>query len=181
MQEPKPPVIEPFTFVFSWRRLLVHSAIMGVCVTLGLMTWYFGKPPSVRFYETKSEELTTKIAPHIDMALDVRSSVAVKESHPLQVELFKGNVFFNSASNASSQLEVKVGNALIKDIGTRFSIETHKDGSHHIAVAEGHIKIHVASGIYQINALEQADFDDMKISKHMLASERDVAPWRSGQ
>lgn len=160
---------------------MVHSAIMGVCVTLGLMTWYFGKPPSVRFYETKSEELTTKIAPHIDMALDVRSSVAVKESHPLQVELFKGNVFFNSASNASSQLEVKVGNALIKDIGTRFSIETHKDGSHHIAVAEGHIKIHVASGIYQINALEQADFDDMKISKHMLASERDVAPWLYGQ
>lgn len=182
MQEPKPPVIEPFTFVFSWRRLLVHSAIMGVCVTLGLMTWYFGKPPSVRFYETKSEEqLTTKIAPNINMALDIRSSVAVKDSQPLQVELFKGNVFFNTENNASNQLEVKVGNALIKDIGTRFSIETQKDGNHRIVVAEGHIKIHVASGIYQINALEQADFDDMNISKHMLASERDVAPWRSGQ
>lgn len=181
MQESKPPVIEPYSFVFSWRRLLIHSTIMGVCVILGLMTWYFGKPPSVRFYETKSEELTTKIAPHINMALDVRSSVAVKESQPLQVELFKGNVFFSTESNSSNQLEVKVGNALIKDIGTRFSIETQKDGNHHIAVAEGQIKIHVSSGVYHINALEQADFDDMKISKHTLASERDIAPWRVGQ
>ncbi len=181
MKEPEPPVIEPFTFVFSWRRFMVHCAIMGVCVTLGLMTWYFGKPHSIRFYETNSEEqLATSIAPSIDMALDIRSSVAVKESQPLHVELFKGNVFFDIKKNATSQLEVKVGNVIIKDFGTRFSIQMQKDGSSHVAVADGHITIHVASGVYQLNAFEQADFDDARISKHMLASERDIAPWRSG-
>lgn len=182
MQKPEPPVIEPFTFVFSWRRFLLHCAIMGVCVLLGLMTWYFGKPHSVRFYETKSEEsLATAIAPGIDMALDTRSSAAVKEGQPLQVELFKGNVYFDINKNAASQLEVKVGNAIIKDFGTRFSIQMHKDGSSHIAVANGHIKIHVASGIYQINALEQVAFDDASISKHRLVTERDIAPWRAKQ
>ena len=182
MQEPKPPIIEPFTFVFSWRRFLVHCAIMGFCVLLGLMTWYFGKPHSIRFYETKAEEqLATPIAPGIDMALDILSSVAVKDSQPLQIELFKGNVYFDVKEKAAGKLEVKVGKALIKDIGTRFSIQMYKDGNSHIAVADGHIKIHVAFGVYQINAHEQADFDDASISKHRLITERDIAPWRSNQ
>lgn len=180
MQKPEPPVIQPFTFVFSWRRFALHCAIMGVCVLLGLMTWYFGKPYSIRFYETKSEaQLTTAIARDIDMVLDIRSSVAVKESQPLQVELFKGNVYFDIKKDAINQLEVKVGNAIIKNIGTRFSIRMQKDGSSHVAVADGHIKIQVTSGTYQINALEQAEFDDARISKHSLITERDIAPWRS--
>lgn len=182
MQKPEPPVIQPFTFVFSWRRFSLHCAIMGVCVLLGMMTWYFGKPYSVRFYETKSEsQLATTIMPDIDMVLDIRSSVAVKESQPVQVELFKGSVYFDIKKNATNQLEVKVGNAIIKNTGTRFSIQMQKDGSGHIAVADGHIKIQVASGIYQINALEQAEFDDARISKHRLITEHDIAPWRSDQ
>lgn len=179
MQEPEPPVIQPFVFTFSWRRFLVHCAIMGICIILGLMTWYFGKPPNIRFYETKPEEqLTAAIAPHIDMALDIRSFVAIKEDQPLQAELLKGNVYFDIKKNAANLLEVKVGNAIIKNSGTRFSIEKHPNGSNHIAVADGYIKIHVASGVYQINALEQADFDDTNISKHRLIAERDIAPWR---
>lgn len=179
MQEPKP---EPFKFVFSWRRFLVHCALLGVCVMLGLMTWYFGKPPSIRFYETESEEqLTAAIAPGIDMALDTRSSIAVKDGQPLQVEMFKGNVYFDINKNTTNQLEAKVGNAIIQGFGTRCSIQMHKNGNNHVAVADGHIKIHVASGIYQINAFEQVDFDDISISKHQLIADRNIAPWRLQQ
>jgi len=182
MQVPEPPVSSPFTFVFSWRRLLMHGAIMSVGVLLGLLAWHIAKPPSVRFYETKSEQpLATTIAPHITMALDIQSSVAIKDSEPLQVELFKGNVYFDIEENATSKIEVKVGQALVKDIGTRFSIRMHKDGSGHIAVANGQIKIHVASGVYQINAHEQVDFDDTRISQHRLITEHDIAPWRFAQ
>lgn len=181
MQKPEPPVITPYTFVFSWRRFLVHCSIMGFCVLLGLMTWYFGKPHSVRLYETKSESLTATIAPNIDMALDIHSSIAVKDGKPLQIELFKGNVYFDVKENAASKLEIKVGKALIKDLGTRFSIQMHKDGNSHISVADGYIKIYVASGVYQINALEQADFDDAGVRRHRLTTERDIAPWRFSQ
>lgn len=181
MQEPKPPIIEPYTFVFSWRRFMVHCAIMSICVMLGLMTWYFGKPPSIRLYETTIEEqLTTTIAPGIDMALDTRSSLAVKEDQPLQVELFRGNVYFDIKEHVANQFEAKVGNVIIKDVGTRFSIQMNKNGNH-VAVEEGYIKIHVASGVYQINALEQADFDDINVSKHRKIADRDIAPWRSQQ
>lgn len=159
---------------------MIHCAIMGFCVFLGLMTWYFGKPHSVRFYETKSEELlATSIAPGIEMALDTRSFVAVKDGEPLHVELFRGNVYFDIQKAAANKLEVKVGNVIIKDLGTRFSIQMHKDGSNHIAVADGHIEIHVASGVYQINAFEQANFDDAGIRQHRLMTERNIAPWNA--
>ncbi len=183
MQEPRPPVVEPYTFVFSWKRFLVHCAIISFCVFLGLMTWYLGKPPSIRFYETKSEApLTTPLAPGINMALNMRSSVAVKQSEPLQVELFKGNVYFDIQKHAIKQLEIKVGSTIIKDFGTRFSIQLHKDGTGHIAVADGHIKIHTPSGnVFQINAFEEAEFDETGISKHRLLSERNIAPWHSQQ
>ncbi len=179
MQDPKPPVVEPYTFVFSWKRFFVHSAIMGFCVFLGLMTWYLGKPPSIRFYETKLETpLTAPLAPGIDMALDMQSSVAVRLSEPLHVELFKGNVYFDIQKQATHQLEVKVGSTIIKDFGTRFSIQLHKDGTGHIAVTDGHIKIHSPSGnVFQINAYEEAEFDETGISKHRLLSEKNIAPW----
>lgn len=179
MHEPKPPGMEPFKFIFNWRRFLVHCAIMSVCVMLGLMTWYFGKPHSIRFYETTLEEqLATAIAPGIDMALDTGSSIAVKVDQPLQVELFKGNVYFDIKKNTNNQLEAKVGNAIIKGFGTRCTIQKHKDGNNLVAVADGHVKIHLASGVYQINAFEQADFDDAGISQHRLIPDRNIAPWR---
>lgn len=179
MHKPEIPEITPYTFVFSWRRFLIHCSIMGFCILLGVMTWYFGKPDSVRFYETKGGKiLATKITPNIDMVLDIQSFIAVKDSEPLQVELFKGKVYFDVKKDVATRLEVKVGKVLIKNIGTRFSIQINKDGSNHIAVAEGYIKIYTASGIYQISGLEQANFDDSGISKHTLISELDIAPWR---
>lgn len=181
MQDPKPPVSKPYTFVFSWKRFFIHSAIMSFCVFLGLMTWYLGKPPSIRFYETQSEEpLSALLAPGIDMALDTRSSVAIKQSEPLQVELFKGNIYFDIQKHAINQMEIKVGNTIIRDFGTRFSIHLHKDGTGHIAVTDGHIKIHSPSGkTFRINAFEQADFDDTGISQHRLLSDKNIAPWHS--
>lgn len=180
MLEPKLPVIEPYKFAFRWRRFLVHCAILGVGAMLGLMTWYFGKPHSIRLYETTSgEQLAIAIAPGIDMALDTSSSIAVEEDQPIKVELFKGTVYFDIKNNATNQLEAKVGNTIIKGISTRCSIQMHKDGNNHVAVADGYINIHVTSGVYQINAFEQAEFDDNSISKHQLIADRNIAPWFS--
>lgn len=174
--------MESFKFIFSWRRFLVHCTILGIGAILGMMTWYFGKPHSIRFYETTSEEqLATAIAPGIDMTLDTSSSVAVKEDHPLQVELFKGNVYINFNKNANKQLEAKVGNAIIMGFGPRCAILKRKDGNNQVAVADGYIKIHVTSGEYQINAFEQADFDDTTVSKHRLLTDLNIAPRRPQQ
>jgi transmembrane sensor len=165
-------------FVFSWRRFLLHTSILISGLLLGWLTWYFSNPQSVRFYETKADEyLTVAVTPHIEIALDTGSSIAITDRQPLFMEVFKGNVYLNIGKNVAEKIRIKVGEAFIEDVGTRFSIRMNKDGSRIVSVAEGQLKINVASGAYMVSALEQADFDDVRISRHSLISEREVAPW----
>ena len=55
------------------------------------------------------------------------------------------------------------------------------DGSGNIAVEEGQVKIHVASGIHLISAGEQADFNGLNVTEHQLIAEIDIAPWRAAK
>lgn len=166
-------------FVFSWRRFGLHAGIVVIGLMLGWLTWLFSKPQSVRFYETRADEyMTVAVTPEIEIALDNSSSIAVTDIKPTYMELFKGNVYFNVKQNMSTQFKIKVGEALVEDVGTRFSIRKHNDSSI-VSVAEGQLKIHVASGTYLISAQEQADFDNFKISRHRMISEKEVAPWTS--
>src|SRR5690606_9287509 len=116
------------------------------------------------------------VTPDIEIALDTDSSIAITDNQPIQMELFKGNVYFNIRRDVMENIRIKIGEAFIDDVGTRFSIRMNKDGSRIISVAEGRLKINVASGTYLVNALEQVDFDNVKISRHRLISKRDVAP-----
>ncbi len=165
---------------FSWQRLLIHCALFGVCALLGVLSWHISKPQSVRFYETKSDEhLTVKVTPEIEATLDSSSSFAITDNKPLRIELFRGNIYFDIGANSTEKLSVKIGETLIEDVGPRFSIRMQKDGSHIISVAQGQARINVASGTYLISALEQANFDGFRISKHKMISESDVAPWHN--
>lgn len=180
MQKPEPPVIKPFVFVFSWRRFLMHTLILGVCTFLGVMTWFLSKPHSIRFYDTTSgSPIAVALVPGIDMVLDKKSILAIKDDDPIKAELFAGNVFFDVKNHDTNQFELRVGNALIKNIGTRFSVRMQKNGEHQIAVANGKVEIHLAAGVFQVNAFEQASFDEDRLSKRILIQETDVAPWYS--
>lgn len=180
MSDPKFSDSSQKPFVFSWRRLLLHCSILSIGVLLGLLSWFISKPHSVRFHETKAEEyLAISVTPDIEIAMDSNSSIAITENNPLRMELFKGNIYFDVKKNAHERPEIKVGDTLIEDVGYRFSIRLHKDGSNTISVAEGLVKVHVASGTHLISTLEQADFDGFSISKHRMISEREVAPWHS--
>lgn len=180
MQKPEPPVIKPFVFVFSWRRFLVHTLILGVCAFLGVMTWFFSKPQSIRFYDTTSgAPIAVALVPGIDMALDKKSILAIKDDDSIKAELFAGNVFFDIRNESNNQFELKVGKVLIKNLGTRFSVRMQTNGEHQIAVANGKVEVHLAAGTFQVNAFEQASFDEDHLSKRVLIQETDIAPWYS--
>lgn len=182
MSAHKPTDSSPKPIVFSWQRLFIHCTLFAICAILGLLSWYISKPQSVRFYETKGDEyLTVSVTPDIHISMDNSSSFAVTDNKPLRIELFKGNTYFDIDKSAAGQLTVKVGETLIEDIGTRFSIRMKKEGGHIVSVGQGQVKVHVASGAHLISALEQADFDDYTISRHRMISDRDVAPWHSNQ
>ena len=48
------------------------------------------------------------------MALDKQSILAVREGDPLQVELFGGSVYFDIKNKTTHELELKVGQVVIK-------------------------------------------------------------------
>jgi len=162
---------------FSWRRILLHGSITTMALGLGLMSWYISKPVTARLHETgPGQHLTIKATPDISISLDADSAITVVNSQPPRIELLRGNAYFDVTSKDADKLEVKVGEARIKDIGTRFSVKMQPDGGS-VAVADGQVEIHVATGTYLVSARERADFDGTRITGHRLIAEADIAPW----
>jgi transmembrane sensor len=178
MQKPKLPVSSPHRFVFSWRRFLQHCTIISIGVFCGLLSWYISKPQATRFYQTNAEQhQTITPVPYIEIFMDENTAASVTENQPVQIELFKGNVYFEISGNASNKLEVKVGTALIRDVGMRFRVSMLADGSCNVAVEEGQVEILVASGAHLVSAGEQANFNGFNVIDHQLITETYIAPW----
>ena len=182
MPEQQQPDSESKPVKLTWRQMLFHFALLCICVVLGIFAWYLSRPQSIRFHETKTHEyLTVSVTPEIEISLDQSSLCAVPDYEPLRIEMFRGNVYFDIKKKQPEDFRIKVGETLIEDLGTRFSVRMQKDGTHIISVGQGQVKVHVATGTHLISALEQADFNDFNISKHRMISARDVAPWHSDQ
>lgn len=180
MQEQKPRDSSPYTFKFSWRRFLLHFMIIGAGLLFGLFSWLISNPHTTRFYETNAEQHQhIKIAPRIDIFLDTNSAVAVTDTIPIQIELFKGNVYFDAIRLASNELKIKVGKAFLKDVAGRFKVSMLENGGCNVAVVEGKTEIQAASGTYLVSAGEQASFDGFNVSEHTLITESNIAPWRT--
>lgn len=165
--------------VLSWKQVLIHFGLFGFCVFLGLLSWFIADPQSVRLFETlPGETQTINITPDIHIVLDGGSSVTIEDDKPLFIEVLRGNTYFDIRDTSTEPMTVKIGHTLINDVGKQFSIRMQKNGNNVISVAKGQIKVNSPSGAYLISALEQADFDGFRVSKHRMISERDVAPWR---
>ena len=178
MTHPQKPPTAPAVRPFTWRQILLHSSIITIALSLGLMTWYISKPVTARLYETEpGQRLTIQAAPDIRVSLDTDSAITVSNTHPPWIEVLRGNAYFDVTSNDVEKLEVRVGTVRIKDIGTRFSVRMQQEGGS-VAVADGQIEIHMKTGTYLVNAREHADFDSARVTKHRVTTEADVAPWR---
>ncbi len=181
MPNSKPTDSSSKPFVFSWQRFFLHSSIIGICLLLGLLSWYISKPQSIRLYETSAgQHLAVDVATDVTIALDSNSSVAVTYDKPLQIELLKGNIYFDIGKDAINIPTVQVGNVLFEDTTARFSIRKNNNGGT-VSVATGQVGIQLVSSTQRVNALEQADFDDYRISNHQLISTQDVAPWHTAK
>ena len=173
-KQPAAPTLRPFT----WNRILLHSSIIAMALSLGLMSWYISKPVTARLHETEpGKRLTIQATPNIRVSLDTNSAITVSNTHPPWIEVLRGNAYFDVTSNDVERLEVRVGTVRIKDIGTRISVRMQQEGGS-VAVADGQVEIHMETGIHLVSAREHADFDSARVTKHRVTTEADVAPWR---
>lgn len=164
-----------------WRHVLLHGFIAVTALGLGFMSWFIAKPTAIRLHETiPGQQLTVNAAPDLDISLDADSSVSVSNSQPPQIELLRGNAYFDAKGEGAGKLQVKVGTTYIRDAGTRFSIRKRANGGS-IAVANGQVEVLVETGTYLIGAHEGADFDGINVTGQRMVAEADIAPWRPGR
>ena len=66
--------------------------------------------------------MTITAAQDIDISLDADSSVTVSNTKPPQMELLRGNAYFDAKGGGAGKLQVKVGHYVYQGYGTRFSV-----------------------------------------------------------
>lgn len=165
----------------SWRRILLHCIIASAGLGLGIVSWYIATPVATRIHETApAERLMVMVTPDIDISLDGDSMVTITNTLPPRIELLRGSAYFDVRGNEPDKLQIKVGTAYIRDIGTRFSVSVQANGGT-VAVENGQIEIQVGSGKYLIGAYERADFNSSSVTGQRVIAGADIAPWRRGQ
>lgn len=142
---------------------------------------YLIPPPiTTQLYETASEQCQSiKVIPEITIDLATNSAVTVKKDVPLQIELLRGEAYFDvyATQKSGGQLEVIVGSARIKNTGTRFSIKMQKKGGV-IAVAEGQVTLQIGAQSHVIGKGRQISFNAADIVSDARITAAEIAPWR---
>lgn len=89
----------------------------------------------------------------------------------------RGEAYFDVHTTQNDQLEVILGNARIKHIGTRFVIRMEKNGGV-IAVNEGQVELRIGNLNQVIGAGRQTSFNATTIVGEASISPAEIAPWR---
>lgn len=164
-----------------WLPFVVHGSIVAIAVGLGLLSWFIAKPITTRLHETiPGQRLTVLATPDIAISLDADSSVAVTNTEPSEIELLRGNAFFDVRGNQPGKLNLKVGTTYIRDTGTRFSVSKRAAGGS-VAVANGQVEILVKTGTYLVGTHERADFDGVQVTGQRVIADAEIAPWRQAE
>lgn len=129
-----------------WRQWAAVAA--ALLLTLGLgneyaTNWrYDYVSGSHRRDVTATLQDGTQVALAPDTALDT----AFEKGRRI-VSLARGEAFFDVTHDPSHPFEVKVGDAIVRDIGTAFSVRRRDDGSAQVVVARG--RVAVSQGTHQ--------------------------------
>lgn len=162
------------------KKIILSVSSVLLVMAASFLIYFIPGPTTIQLYETAPGQYQTiEITPEITIDLDGASSVAVKKSQPIQVELLRGEVYFvvHAAQKNSDQLEVILGNARIKHIGTRFVIRMEKNGGI-IAVSEGQVELQIGNLNRVIGAGKQISFNATTIIGEASITATDIAPWR---
>lgn len=160
------------------RKVILSVFSVLLVIAASFLIYFIPHPTTIQLYETTPGQYQTiEITPEIIIDLNDASSVAVKKSQPIQVELLRGEAYFDVHTTQNDQLEVILGNARIKHIGTRFVIRMEKNGGV-IAVNEGQVELQIGNLNQVIGAGRQTSFNATTIVGEASISPAEIAPWR---
>ena len=119
-------------FIFQSRSLTRVAAVFALIIGISLVFYYLSTPDIIRYNLTSSNSSVSKIvAGNIHVCLNRQTTLAVvenkkKKTRELQLS---GEAFIQVTHSTNTQLIVKAGETLIKDIGTSFNVKANSKSS----------------------------------------------------
>lgn len=169
----------------SRRGAIGNLLAIGIIVALSTTLYRGGALDRMRsdYYtavgEVRSVTLTdgTRVDLNTDTAIIVRFS-----SHERQIELLRGEAFFNVAHDAARPFVVSDNTLKAKDIGTQYSMRSASSGlGNEVQVEEGSVEVTGKSDQVVLNA---GDVASLTAEGRLSVAKADVAndtAWRTGK
>jgi transmembrane sensor len=166
--------------IIPWVRIL--SAAASLALLLAGVWWISQRYGADSFEIVAADGVRTDtIASGVIITLDKASSAYCRVEKSGAVVSLSGNGYFDIQGEAHGQLTVKVGDLLIRDIGTQFSVMADQADSVGIEVFDGIVEVRFGEGdVMRVNAGERvwARISDQRIER---ASQNETESWQGDE
>lgn len=128
------------TLMVSRKKLATAASLVTLAVAAALIPWSnpFGPPT---YHTQVGEHQSFRLPDGSRVVLDSRSRLRVVfTAANRQVELLEGQALFYVVRNAQRPFLVRVGGAVVRDIGTQFDVDRQGDGAV-VTVVEGQVSV----------------------------------------
>lgn len=169
----------------SPRRVSLASAFVLVLSSVlvgGIWQEYYAE---TTHYSTRiGEHRRIELADHSVIDLNTNSQISVKISLlQRQVELTQGEALFDVSHNRLRPFAVQVGNLSIRDIGTRFNVLKHSQGTT-VSVLEGEVELNDGNKVLDkhLQASNQALYRENRDLEQLKVIDSEKLPaWMEGK
>ena len=171
-------------------RFAITRAAIAACIALlalgaGIalfptaIRWWNG--PEVNLVTVKGQPQTFTLEDGTSVLLDADSQlVAHIGYHSRRASLVRGEALINVAHDPARPFEVALGAGRIRDLGTRFDIETLPD-SNRIAVLEGRVGVLTARGQTLLVAGQSSGYDNAGNLQAVRSFDVTAVQWSQGR
>jgi ferric-dicitrate binding protein FerR (iron transport regulator) len=164
-------------------RFIPWARIAAIAASLALLlasVWWISQHNGTESFEIAASDAvrTDTLSGGIIMTLDKASTALCKVKGSETEVTLSGNGYFDIRDEAHGQLTVKVGELMIRDIGTRFSVMADRPDSVGVEVFDGLVEIRFGEGeVMRVNSGERiwARKSDRRIYR---ASEGEAESWQ---
>ncbi len=145
---------------FFWGAIAASAALF-----IGIFTYVPTKNTADKYVVLTTEHNTIQknIFPNVEVILAEGTEVTYNPLDKKEITLQRGEATFTVNLQEEEKLRVHVGNAIIEDIGTVFTITAHNpQDSIMVEVVDGEILFHTATKTYKVKASERGIYYPQK-------------------
>jgi transmembrane sensor len=152
---------------------------VGIAFSPAALRWWNG--PEVSLATAKGQTKSFTLEDGTSVFLDADSQlVAHIGYHSRRASLVRGEALINVARDPARPFEVALGAGRIRDLGTRFDIETLPD-SNRIAVLEGRVVVLTERGQALLVAGQSSDYDSTGNFQPVRSFDVTAVQWSQGR